>query len=206
MEALVASQERYVYSIALGVMKNPADAADMTQEAFIRLLRGLGTYRDDTKLTTWLYRLVVNVCLDELRRRKRPIESLEAVGARDDGEESLQVADADRWGQPEARLDVEESAAELHRAIDRLTDAQRLALTLHYFDDMPDSEIATVMGVPVNTVKSHLHRAKGRLFALLGGQAARPGRAPVVELRPAAAARVATASPLARPVAAAAVA
>src|SRR5581483_9918326 len=81
MEALVASQERYVYSIALGVMKNPADAADMTQEAFIRLLRGIGSYRDDTKLTTWLYRLVVNVCLDELRRRKRPVDSLEAAGA-----------------------------------------------------------------------------------------------------------------------------
>src|SRR5690349_14243871 len=83
LSTLVQSQQTYVYSIAMSLMHNPADAADMTQEAFIRLLRSLGTYRAETKFTTWLYRLVTNICLDGLRRRGRPVESLdEPAGAR----------------------------------------------------------------------------------------------------------------------------
>src|ERR687885_1179718 len=74
---LVRSQQSYVYSIAMSVMHNPADAADMTQEAFIRLLRSIGTYRGETKFTTWLYRLVTNICLDGLRRRRGVVESLD---------------------------------------------------------------------------------------------------------------------------------
>ena len=77
LSALVQSQQTYVYSIAMSLMHNPADAADMTQEAFVRLLRSLGTYRGETKFTTWLYRLVTNICLDGLRRRGRPVESLD---------------------------------------------------------------------------------------------------------------------------------
>src|SRR3981081_1711206 len=74
---LVQSQQPDGDHIAVSHMHNPADAADMTQEAFIRLLRSLGTYRGETKFTTWLYRLVTNICLDGLRRRGRPIESLD---------------------------------------------------------------------------------------------------------------------------------
>src|ERR671928_973718 len=77
LSALVQSQQTYVYSIAMSLMHNPADAADMTQEAFIRLMRSLGTYRAETKFTTWLYRLVTNICLDGLRRRGRPVDSLD---------------------------------------------------------------------------------------------------------------------------------
>src|SRR5919202_4845591 len=74
---LVQSQQSYVYSIAMSLMHNPADAADMTQEAFIRLFRSLGTYRGETKFTTWLYRLVTNICLDGLRRRRGGGEALD---------------------------------------------------------------------------------------------------------------------------------
>src|SRR3989442_15661888 len=76
LSALIQSQQTYVYSIAMSLMHNPADAADMTQEAFIRLMRSFGTYRAETKFTTWLYRLVTKICLDGLRRRGRPTDSL----------------------------------------------------------------------------------------------------------------------------------
>jgi DNA-directed RNA polymerase specialized sigma24 family protein len=82
LTALVQSQQTYVYSIAMSLMHNPADAADMTQEAFVRLLRSLGTYRAETKFTTWLYRLVTNICLDGLRRRGRPVDSLDGPARR----------------------------------------------------------------------------------------------------------------------------
>src|ERR671936_1284146 len=105
LSALVQSQQTYVYSIAMSLMHNPTDAADMTQEAFVRLLRSLGTYRAETKFTTWLYRLVTNICLDGLRRRGRPIDSLDeaATGAAGDDSQSAgeRLADTDRWTHPE---------------------------------------------------------------------------------------------------------
>src|SRR5918912_1910304 len=103
---LVQSQQSYVYSIAMSLMHNPADAADMTQEAFIRLFRSLGTYRGETKFTTWLYRLVTNICLDGLRRRRGVVESLDEPSG--EGEQQRlgeRLTDLDRWTQPEGRLE-----------------------------------------------------------------------------------------------------
>jgi len=163
LAALVQSQQRYVYSIALGVMKEPADAADMTQEAFMRVMRSLHTYRGETRFTTWLYRLVTNVCLDGLRRRGRPVEPLDA----DDDEGPSEVVDPDRWSRPDEQVELRESAAEVRAALADLPASQRLALTLHYFEDMRYEDVASVMNVPLNTVKSHIRRGKERLASLL---------------------------------------
>src|SRR5437588_11436489 len=75
LSALIQSQQTYVYSIAMSLMHNPADAADRAQEACIRLLRSVGTYRAATTLTTSLYRLVTSSCLDGPPARGRPWES-----------------------------------------------------------------------------------------------------------------------------------
>src|SRR5258708_15449870 len=103
LSELVQSQQTYVYSIAMSLMHNPADAADMTQEAFVRLMRSLGTYRGETKFTTWLYRLVTNICLDGLRRRGRPVESLDEPTRTQSGEDAQSTgerpADSERWTQ-----------------------------------------------------------------------------------------------------------
>src|ERR671939_2208405 len=171
LSALVQSQQTYVYSIAMSLMHNPADAADMTQEAFIRLLRSLGTYRAETKFTTWLYRLVTNICLDGLRRRGRPVESLDMPLAEDDGPSvGERVADNDRWTHPDEQVELRESADEVRAALARLPTAQRVALTLHYFQDMRYEDIAETMDIPLNTVKSHIRRGKERLAALLQAQ------------------------------------
>ena len=164
---LVQSQQSYVYSIAMSLMHNPTDAADMTQEAFIRLFRSLGTYRGETKFTTWLYRLVTNICLDGLRRRRGVVESLDEPGGEDEQRLGERLTDADRWTQPEERLELRESAAAVRAALAQLPPAQRLALTLHYFEEMRYEEVAEVMGVPLNTVKSHIRRGKERLGAIL---------------------------------------
>jgi RNA polymerase sigma-70 factor (ECF subfamily) len=171
LSALVQSQQTYVYSIAMSLMHNPADAADMTQEAFIRLMRSLGTYRAETKFTTWLYRLVTNICLDGLRRRGRPVESLDEPSSSQFGDDTPtageRLADSDRWTQPEQEIELRESATEVRQALERLPAAQRLALTLHYFDDLRYEDIADVMGLPLNTVKSHIRRGKERLALAL---------------------------------------
>ena len=174
LSALIQSQQTYVYSIAMSLMHNPADAADMTQEAFIRLLRSLGTYRAETKFTTWLYRLVTNICLDGLRRRGRPVESLDEPASSQSGDDARtageRLADSDRWTQPEEELTLRESATEVRQALAHLPTAQRLALTLYYFDDMRYEDIAEAMGLPLNTVKSHIRRGKERLALALSSQ------------------------------------
>jgi len=173
VSALVQSQQTYVYSIAMSLMHNPADAADMTQEAFVRLLRSLGTYRAETKFTTWLYRLVTNICLDGLRRRGRPIDSLdEPTSTQEDSQTAGdRLADSDRWTQPEQEVELRESASEVRAALDELPPAQRLALTLHYFEDMRYEDIAETMNLPLNTVKSHIRRGKERLALTLSNPA-----------------------------------
>jgi len=171
LSALVQSQQSYVYSIAMSLMHNPADAADMTQDAFIRLMRSLGTYRAETKFTTWLYRLVTNICLDGLRRRGRPIGSLDESSSAQAGEDAQtageRLTDTDRWAQPEQEIELRESASEVREALGSLPPAQRLALTLHYFEDLRYEDIAEVMGLPLNTVKSHIRRGKERLALML---------------------------------------
>src|SRR5205085_3876621 len=175
LSELVQSQQTYVYSIAMSLMHNPADAADMTQEAFVRLMRSLGTYRGETKFTTWLYRLVTNICLDGLRRRGRPIESLDAPASTSAGDDAQtageRLADSDRWTQPEEEISLRESADEVRAAIQALPPAQRLALTLHYFEDQRYEDIAETMGLPLNTVKSHIRRGKERLALVLSNPA-----------------------------------
>src|ERR671933_3092538 len=174
LSALIQGQQTYVYSIAMSLMHNPADAADMTQEAFVRLLRSLGTYRAETKFTTWLYRLVTNICLDGLRRRGRPVESLDEPASTLSGDDAQTagepLADSDRWTQPEEEVTMRESAAEVREALGRLPTAQRLALTLYYFEDMRYEDIAETMGLPLNTDKSHIRRGKERLALALSNR------------------------------------
>jgi RNA polymerase sigma-70 factor (ECF subfamily) len=168
LRELIASQQTYVYSICRGIMHHDADAADLTQEAFVRLLRSLHTYRGETKFTTWLYRLVTNVCLDELRRRGAPAVPLDAI---EGDSRDIDPADPDPWIQPERWAAAAEDAAEVRQALAELSVPQRLALTLFYFDDLRYEDIAEVMNVPLNTVKSHIRRAKERLAQLLTARA-----------------------------------
>jgi RNA polymerase sigma-70 factor (ECF subfamily) len=173
-QALVSLVEAYqgpVYSLALTVMRNPTDAADMTQETFVRLLRSLGTYRGDgASFAGWVHRMTVNLCLDSLRRRQR--SQLWSRDQRTTPGEALErePVSADVWVQPEWRVEMGESAREVRAALAELPRPQRQALTLHYLEDKRYDEIATTMGVPLNTVKSHILRGKERMAALLSGR------------------------------------
>jgi RNA polymerase sigma-70 factor (ECF subfamily) len=161
MVALVAEQQRYVYSIAMSITKDPTDAADLTQDALIRFVRSIGSYRGETKLSTWLYRLVVNLGIDRMRRRGAPPIRLDDEGL------DIDLASDDPIDDVAAVAERVEEAQIVRAAVSKLPDAQRLALTLHYFEDQRYEDIADVMGVPLNTVKSHIRRGKERLAVLL---------------------------------------
>ena len=151
-EQLVTTHQPAIYRLALRMTGNPEDAADMTQEAFLRAWRGLGSFQADSSLSTWLFRLTSNVCIDFLRAARRhlvvPISGLDA-----DGEEyTLDAPDP-------AKLPEEE----LRAAMDLLAPEQRLILSLRVENDLSYTDIAAVLGVREGTVKSRLARARDQL-------------------------------------------
>jgi RNA polymerase sigma-70 factor (ECF subfamily) len=158
---VIAEQQTYVYSIALSLMRKPEDAADLTQEAFLRLCQVIGSYRGETKFTTWLYRLVMNLGVDLLRRRGRSKEA-----AFED--ETIDVPDADPLVDPAEIADRHETTAQIQAALASLPTTYRVALTLYYFRELKYEEIAAVLGLPLNTVKAHIRRGKLALARQMG--------------------------------------
>ncbi|MBP8251635.1 MAG: sigma-70 family RNA polymerase sigma factor, partial [Herpetosiphon sp.] len=142
--ALIVSQQQYIYNIAMTVMRQPEDAADLTQEACIKLLRVIGQYNGDSRFTTWLYRLVLNLGRDELRKRGRRVLDLPPM-TDDDGDTVdplASIADDSRWADPQEVASNHELRNEVARALHQLEDHYRLALTLYYFDDLRYNDIA----------------------------------------------------------------
>jgi len=150
---LIEEQQNYVYSVAFSLMRRPEDAADLTQEAFLRLCQRIGSFRGETKFTTWLYRLVVNLGLDALRRRGRSKEAF---------------LDVDPLVDPALITDRQETSAHVRAALNDLPTAYRLALTLYYFQELRYEEIASVLNLPLNTVKAHIRRGRLALARRLG--------------------------------------
>lgn len=181
LSQLVMSQQHYVYSIAMSVLKNPEDAADLTQEAFIRLFRALPQYNGESRFTTWLYRLVVNLGRDELRRRGRQVPLAMAPADDEEHDQIASVADDDRWIDPGQVLDSQELRSEVRRALEQLEEHYRVVLALYYFEDMKYNDIADVLDLPLNTVKSHIRRGKERLAAILQEHNQPPVAQPYVE-------------------------
>lgn len=161
---IIEGQQTYVYSIALSLMRRPEDAADVTQESFLRLCHAIGTYRGETKFTTWLYRLVTNIGLDALRRRGRRAEAT----LDGDVDEATDPPDVDPLIDPSVVADRRETSRRVRTALNGLPTAYRLALTLYYFRELKYEEIATVLNLPLNTVKAHIRRGKLALARSLG--------------------------------------
>ena len=167
---LVERHQAKVYSLALAITRNPNDAADMTQETFVKMLRSLGTYRGDAaSFSTWLHRLTVNTCLDAMRRNRRAPVSIDLTN---EDAPARELASEDHWLEPEWRAVWRESAIEVRAALKELPLAQRIALSLHYFEGSSYDQIAAAMQLPINTVKSHLLRGKQRMARLLAARVA----------------------------------
>ncbi|UCH09678.1 MAG: RNA polymerase sigma factor [Fidelibacterota bacterium] len=150
---LVEIHGKTVYNIALFTLNDEVLAEDATQDAFIKIYRNLGKFKGQAKLSTWMYRIVKNVCYDYLKKR-RPIALADM---------EIEMDPASDEGSPEEVAMSSWQHEELRNAIQQLPAKQRIAITLYYFQDKSYEETAAIMGQPLNTVKSYLHRAKATL-------------------------------------------
>ena len=158
-EALVVAYQKQVYNLALRTVGNEEDAADMTQEVFLRAYRALGTFRGESKFSVWLYRLTTNVCIDFLRsRRRHPTVSLTA--SEDDDEQPQFDLPADESVGPEQQLTRSEMRRSVARGLDSLPDDARKILILRELDGLSYAEIGKVLHLEAGTVKSRLFRAR----------------------------------------------
>ena len=143
-----------VLTFAQRMLRSCAEAEDVTQDVFERTVKGIGEFRGGALLRTWLYRITVNCCL-------RRLESGQRAG-RHSGEDTLQSA-IDPGPSPEGYVRNRELATALERAIGELEPVFRVAVLLSDVDGLSYDEIAEVLGVPLNTVKTRIHRGRQTL-------------------------------------------
>ena len=157
-EEVYRTHSRRLYGVAVRMLGNPADAEDMLQEIFLAAHRKLESFRGESALGTWLYRLAVNLCLDYLRSRTgRAIHMTDALddepGLPDTGSRGL----AER---AVTRMDLE-------RALAQLPEGCRTAFVLHDVQGLEHREVGEIMGIAEGTSKSQVHKARMRLRTLL---------------------------------------
>lgn len=158
--ALFESCKDRVYTLALHLTADPAEASDVTQDVFLRLLDRIEQYRGDARFTTWLFRVVVNVFLDRRRSRRRWAAFDEAAAAR------RASPDPD----PEATLIDLQERERVARAVARLPVKLRLPLVLRYAAGLSYGQVAEALGVREGTVASRLNRGLKALARVLEGR------------------------------------
>lgn len=160
-EQLVRTYQTPIYNLCLRMSGNPEDAADLSQEAFIKAWRNLGSFQFESAFSTWLYRLASNTCLDFLRSvKRRPQVSLTV----EDGDGETQILDLpDSAPTPEEAAISKEENELLARAMQALDEQQRQILTLRVVNDLSYAEIAEILQIKEGTVKSRLARTRDAL-------------------------------------------
>ncbi len=163
---LVHRHESRVYTLALKMLQNPADAEDILQETFLSALRGLKTFRGESSFATWLYRIAYNATLMKLRTARPSVSLDEAL----EGDESDVPRELTDWThEPEGALLNQEARAEMQVAVDMLSAALRSVFVLRDVDGLSTEETAAVLDVSVQVVKTRLHRARMILRNTLSG-------------------------------------
>ena len=160
-EELVYRHRDKIYARAFSMVRNEAQALDLSQEAWIKAWQRLHQFHGDASFATWITRITINLCLDFLRKAKRQrTESVEALEESSGGvERLLPVVNLN----PTARLERVELRAKIDQAMETLSEGHRTVLILHEFEELPYKEIAERVGCSIGTVMSRLFYARKRM-------------------------------------------
>ncbi len=155
-ETLFRKYQTYVYNVSLGMLNNSEDAADITQETFLRLHRSLDSFRGDSTFSTWLYRVAVNLCITEIRRRGRNrYQFLDDIAH----DEEAQLTE-EPGPTPDEAIELAEERQVVHRVLRTLPPDYRAIMVLRHFQQLAYEEIAEVLNLTLSQVKTRLFRAR----------------------------------------------
>ncbi len=161
---LVRLHDRGVLSLALRLLRSPEDAQDAYQESFLKVYCKLDTFRFQCQFRTWIYRIVKNVCLDHLRRRKARPEFTASVPEANGRPSPLDLAaDARPDGSPDRVAGSGEISSRIRRALDTLSDRERLVFTMRHYEGLRLRAIADVCSMSEEAAKHSLFRATRKL-------------------------------------------
>jgi RNA polymerase sigma-70 factor, ECF subfamily len=164
-EELVARHRDKIYARAFSMMRNEEEAIDLSQEAWVKAWQRLKQFQGDSSFATWMTRIVINLCLDQLRRQKRTrAESIEQLDEELGGVERQMPVVATN---PSEGLERSELRKRIDKAMNQLSYEHRTVLILHEFEEMEYKQIAKVMNCSIGTVMSRLFYARRRLASLL---------------------------------------
>lgn len=164
-EELIARHRDKIYARAFSMMRNEDEALDLSQEAWIKAWQRLKQFQGDSSFATWMTRIVINLCLDQIRRQKRKrAESIEQLDEELGGVERQMPVVAVN---PTAGMERSELRKRIDEAMQKLSDAHRTVLILHEFEELEYKQIAKVMGCSIGTVMSRLFYARRRMASLL---------------------------------------
>lgn len=164
-KTIVDEYQNMVYNTCLAIVKSEEDAEDIAQEVFVQVYQSIKSFKGESKLSTWIYRIATTKSLDHERKKKRKkrfgfVKSIF-------GEDSEIIINPPDFNHPGVALDKKENAAKLFKAIDKIPENQRIAFLLNKVEGLSYQEVSQVLQVSVSSIESLLHRAKNNLRKIL---------------------------------------
>lgn len=166
-EQLVSRHRDKIYARAFSLVRNEEEAIDLSQEAWVKSWQRLAQFQGDSSFVTWITRIVINLCLDYLRKQKR--YRLESIDKTDEEGGGIERHLPPVVVNPTERLEKEELRKAIDRALSQLSVEHRTVLVLHEFEQLEYKEVAAIMGCSIGTVMSRLFYARRKMASLLAG-------------------------------------
>ncbi len=162
-DGLVSRHHRQIYNMVYRMIGNPEDAADLTQDAFLRAYERLHTFQLDRSFLAWMRAIASNLTIDHLRRRRQPTVSLD-----ERLESGAQHADESPGSSPAHRVVMAEDSRRVLAAVQKLPEKQRAVLVLRHIEGLKLEEIAASLRMPLGTVKTMLFRGRAAVREMVG--------------------------------------
>ncbi|MHA6481036.1 RNA polymerase sigma factor SigW [Paenibacillus sp. strain BS8-2] len=157
-EELVDLYQDKLFHMAYRMLSNRQEAEDVVQETFLRVYKNLDRFDESLKFSTWIYRIATNLCIDRLRKRK-PTYSLDAESSEYEGLDGYSMIPGDNRT-PESELILSDTQRIIHQAMETLPPKYKSVMMLRYIQDLSLQEVGDILGMPVTTIKTRVHRGR----------------------------------------------